>query len=315
MQRDPVSELPPDHAERINRARLAVDGLSVGDAFGQQLVAVPGSQIRARLLPPPIWRYTDDTEMGLAVYEVLGDFGFLNQDDLARVFARRWADDMYRGYGSGAHRILSAVGRGEPWQEAARREFNSAGSMGNGSAMRVAPVGAYFADDWAKAAEQAQRSAEVTHTHLEGIAGAVAVAVAAAYAWYARDRAGDKSVGSELFETVLAHTPDGPTRRGIEQAAMIPHDTPLFEVVPLLGNGSNVTCPDTVPLCLWCAARHLHHYEEALWTTALAGGDMDTTAAIVGGIVVMATGRGGIPPEWLKAREPLVYRGGELFEA
>jgi ADP-ribosylglycohydrolase len=299
----------------MRRARVALDGLSVGDAFGQQLVAVPGSQIRARRLPPPIWRYTDDTEMGLAVFEVLDDFGFVHQDDLARVFARRWGDDMYRGYGSGAHRILSAVSRGEPWRDVARREFNGAGSMGNGSAMRVAPVGAYFADDLTKAAEQALCSAEVTHAHPEGVAGAVAVTVAAAYAWQARDRVGDESAGRELFEVVLAHTAEGTTRRGVEEAAKIPPHTPLFKVVPLLGNGSNVTCPDTVPFCLWCAARDLHHYEEALWTTVQAGGDMDTTAAIVGSIVVLATGRGGIPAEWLAAREPLIYRGGELSEA
>jgi ADP-ribosylglycohydrolase len=141
------------------------------------------------------------------------------------------------------------------------------------------------------------------------------VAVAAAYAWQVRERVGDESAGRELFEAVLAHTPDSATHSGIEEAAKIPSHTPLFEVVPLLGNGSNVTCPDTVPLCLWCAARHLHHFEEALWTTVQAGGDMDTTAAIVGSIVVLATGRGGIPAEWLAAREPLIYRGGELSEA
>jgi ADP-ribosylglycohydrolase len=36
-----------------------------------------------------------------------------------------------------------------------------------------------------------------------------------------------------------------------------------------------------------------------------AGGDADTTSAIVGGIVAAHTGRDGIPPEWLAAREPL----------
>jgi ADP-ribosylglycohydrolase len=48
--------------------------------------------------------------------------------------------------------------------------------------MRVAPLGAYYADDLRKAAAEAVLSAEVTHTHPEGVAGAVATAVAAALA-------------------------------------------------------------------------------------------------------------------------------------
>jgi ADP-ribosylglycohydrolase len=57
-----------------------------------------------------------------------------------------------------------------------------------------------------------------------------------------------------------------------------------------------------VPFCLWAAERHLDSYETALWTTASVLGDMDTTCAIVGGIVALAS---PIPAEWLAAREPL----------
>ena len=60
------------------------------------------------------------------------------------------------------------------------RLFGGEGSFGNGAAMRVAPLGAYFADELDAVVEQASFSAEVTHSHPEGIAGAIAVAVAAA---------------------------------------------------------------------------------------------------------------------------------------
>jgi ADP-ribosylglycohydrolase len=49
--------------------------------------------------------------------------------------------------------------------------------------MRVAPLGAYFADDLDKVVEQAERSAVTTHCHREAIAGAIAVGLAAALAW------------------------------------------------------------------------------------------------------------------------------------
>ena len=70
---------------------------------------------------------------------------------------------------------------------------------------------------------------------------------------------------------------------------------------------AKVTSPDTVPFALWCAARHIDNYEEALWATVSGLGDRDTTCAIVGGVVVLATGRTSIPRTWLNAREPLAF--------
>ena len=307
----PFYSLPLDHPERIERARLAVDGLSVGDALGgqffvpanQHLLAHPG-----RPVPPPTWFYTDDTEMALGILEVLESHASVEQDELARVFGYRYDKEMYRGYGAMAHQILAALHRGEPWGRVAPAVFGGQGSMGNGSAMRVAPVGAYFADDLPRAKTEAEKSAVVTHAHPEGIAGAVAAAVATAMAWRLRDRLGDAAVRDEFFEAVLAHTPDGTTRRGIAEARALGDDQPIEHAVQALGNGSRVTAPDTVPFCLWAAARHLHNFVEAIWTTIYAGGDIDTTGAIVGGIVVMASGRAGIPALWLRSREFLAYR-------
>ena len=74
----------------------------------------------------------------------------------------------------------------------------------------------------------------------------------------------------------------------------------------LLGNGVQISCQDTVPFCLWVAARHLDDYQAAVVNTIRAGGDIDTNAAIVGGIVSLAVGREGIPPDWLRDREELV---------
>ena len=53
------------------------------------------------------------------------------------------------------------------------------------------------------------------------------------------------------------------------------------------------------------AAKHLDDYPEAIRTCVRVGGDVDTTAAITGGIVASYTGTDGIPEAWLAAREPL----------
>ncbi len=68
-----------------------------------------------------------------------------------------------------------------------------------------------------------------------------------------------------------------------------------------------MTAPDTVPFCLWVAAHHLDNFVEALSQTIRVGGDCDTNAAIVGGIVALSAGRGGIPLSWLEAREAIQF--------
>ncbi|HKB39911.1 MAG TPA: ADP-ribosylglycohydrolase family protein, partial [Gemmataceae bacterium] len=71
------SPLPPDHNARLERMRLALDGLSVGDAFGQRFFFPPSveSLIAERAFPAPPWPYTDDTEMSLGIAEVLRRHG------------------------------------------------------------------------------------------------------------------------------------------------------------------------------------------------------------------------------------------------
>jgi len=175
--------------------------------------------------------------------------------------------------------------------------------MGNGGAMRVAPVGAYFADNLDLAVENAAASAMVTHAHPDGQAGAIAVAVAAATAHQMR-LAGELSP-AKLFETVLDRTPYGPTWEGLVKASELPADSDVQRAVAILGNGSHVISSDTVPFAIWCAARHLSDFETAFWTTVSGLGDRDTTCAIVGGIVAMSAGQGSIPAAWIASREAL----------
>jgi ADP-ribosylglycohydrolase len=283
----------------------ALEGLSVGDAFGERSPlhqAVLRGLLPPRALPKPPWRYTDDTEMALSIVAVLREHRGIDQERLARSFAGRY--DRSRQYGAGSERLLSRLRAGEPWREAARALFDGRGSWGNGAAMRVAPLGAYFADDLDAVVEQARHSAEVTHAHPEGIAGAVAVAVAAAWAWRSRSaRAVPR--GRKFLDLVVPMVPEGETLAKLRRARELPPDAPVATAVALLGNGAAISAPDTVPFALWCAARRLDDYEAALWFTASGQGDVDTTCAMVGGIVALYTGVDSIPPEWRKYRESL----------
>ena len=165
--------------------------------------------------------------------------------------------------------------------------------------MRVAPLGGFFWEDLALAAQEAQRSAEVTHAHPEGQAGAIAVAVAAALAANP-----DRLAGPEFLNEVLKWIPAGLTQQRTRLALDIaPAD--LTQAAAVLGTGFEVSAQDTVPFCLWVAAHHLDDYEQALWQTARGLGDRDTTCAIVGGIVALSAAE--IPADWLKRRERLPW--------
>ena len=86
--------------DALSRAWLSLDGLSVGDAFGERFFG-PTNEVWQRIsrrdLPHAPWTYTDDTEMALSIVEILQECGIIDQDLLATRFANRMQAN--RGYG------------------------------------------------------------------------------------------------------------------------------------------------------------------------------------------------------------------------
>lgn len=281
----------------LQGALQSLEGLSVGDAFGNLLHFQERAVLEKRELLNGPWSYTDDTEMALSVAEQLLEFREIRQDKLATAFAIRF--NPRRGYGDGARRLMHEIGTSYvgAWRTLSRQMFFGSGSYGNGGAMRVAPLGAYFHNDYKEAAYQAALSAEVTHSHHEGIQGAVAVAIGAAY--FRQSQAWGRD---EFFSTVLEYVRSGKTRDGIEKARDLASDTDPFDAGRILGNGHEVAAHDTVPLCLWAVAVNPDSFEDAFWRVNIAGGDQDTTAAITCGIIAART---PAPAEWVARSEKL----------
>ncbi len=277
----------------IDEALLSLEGLSVGDAFGEIFFFRSPSR---RDLPEGPWRWTDDTHMAISIVDILKNCGKIDQDALAAAFAERFMQEPWRGYAGGARKLLTLIAVGKDWRTEATRLF-AGGSYGNGGAMRAAPIGGFFSGDPERAAGEARLSAMVTHAHPEGQAGAMAVAAAAAIACRS-----DRPSGRDFLLETLSYVPEGLTRKGIETALDVPGKN-LFLAVDALGTGDYVSAQDTVPFCLWSAAYHLDDFVEAMWWTVSGLGDRDTTCAIVGGIVALSSG--GAPPDWVRKREPL----------
>ncbi|MFC4467473.1 ADP-ribosylglycohydrolase family protein [Streptomyces xiangluensis] len=284
---------------RLARTLASLGGLAVGDALGSQFF-VPENYplLKRRALPAGPWQWTDDTEMACSVVAVLAAHRRIDQDELARSFAEH--HDFDRGYGPAVNRLLRLIREGGDWRELASALFSGQGSWGNGAAMRIAPLGAWYADDPEQATHQAEISAYPTHQHREAVAGAMAVAAAAALA---AAPGGPPSAGA-LLDGVIALVPRSAVEAGLRRARdMLDYDD-ATTVAAVLGCGRRTSAHDTVPFALWSAAHSLGDYERAFWTTAQVGGDVDTNCAIVGG--VLAAGKAGAPPaEWAERTEAL----------
>ncbi|BCM94026.1 hypothetical protein IAD21_05921 [Abditibacteriota bacterium] len=318
---------------RLSRALDSLEGLSVGDAFGEQFFM--SFELVARLLDksdqwdgPPYdfeddfvhrelivtrrlefcattWKWTDDTALALEVVAELRDNGKIVPGSLAQRFGRRYMHEPNRAYGAAMHSLLPRLER-EGWQNAAQNLFDGKGSYGNGSAMRVPPLGAYFADDFDLLVEQARLSAIVTHSHQEAIAGAIATAVAAGISARLKHE-GIEISRRDFLSEIIARTPESEVKDWLRQSHDFPEDYTSEQVSCIVGSGMDVACQDTVPFCCWCAASQSTNFSEAMWLTVAGLGDRDTTCAIVGGIVGARVGIKGVPTPWLARREPLVW--------
>ncbi|WP_042381802.1 ADP-ribosylglycohydrolase family protein [Streptacidiphilus melanogenes] len=296
-----------DTAGRRRQARASLDGLVLGDAFGDSWFLrsdEPAEELLAARRPRPApWLWTDDSAMAFVLFAHLTQHGEVRPDLLAGDFAARYASDPDRGYGPSMHNVLRRIGEGEDWRVVTTGHFGGQGSFGNGAAMRVAPLGAWFGADLAAVVEQARLSALITHAHPEAVAGAVAVAVAAALAASGAGRA--VPVRSEFLREVAGHVPSSDVRSGLLTAAGFPDGTSVRHAASVLGSGTHLSAPDTVPFALWSAAGGLDDLPETLWRTVAGWGDRDTTCAIAGGVVAARAGTGGVPGAWRQACEPI----------
>src|SRR5689334_17881374 len=128
-------------------------GHALGDGLGAPLEGMPATAIwydlggAAKFVRDPplqVLIYTDDAQMSIAVAEALLAAGRSDEQALCDAFVANY--DPNRGYGAGSRQIISAMRDGGDWRTLAATIFPG-GSLGNGAAMRAAPLGLLFHDD------------------------------------------------------------------------------------------------------------------------------------------------------------------------
>ena len=301
-----------DRGDLRDRFRGALLGTFCGDALGAALEGwrpheTAGALDRpAELLARSHGRYTDDTEMMIALAESLVDRGGeVEPAHLARTFLKRY--DPSRGYGPGTVRTLNALSRGARWDEAAGATFGGGGSYGNGSAMRVAPVGALFHDDLERLRRAAEAQARVTHAHPLGTAGAALQAAAVALA--ARAGGPGDFAPDRVLEALRAFV------GGLNDPSAVETYFERLEAIDVMLSdsgdppgvaralGTSATCPRSVPAAIYSALVRRDSPGDAIVYAVSLGGDADTIGAMAGAIAGALHGASALPADWLALLE------------
>ena len=216
----------------------AIAGDVIGSIFEHH--AVKSTQFP---LFSPYSRFTDDTVLTVAIADSI--LRKVNYATSLKRFGQKYPN---AGYGSSFYKWIYA---------ADDKPYNS---WGNGSAMRVSPVGFAF-NSVDVVLHEAKKSAKVTHNHPEGIKGAQATALAVFLARSGKSKATIKQEISDRFLYNLNRT--------------------LEEIRP--DYGFDISCQGSVPEAI-IAFLEAKDFEDAIRNAVSLGGDSDTLACISGGI-------------------------------
>ena len=239
---------------------------------------------------------SDDTEHTCLVAEAV-----LEAQGNPQVFAQRfawslrwWLLGIPAGVGLATLRACLRLWMGVP------PHLSGVFSAGNGPAMRSALLGVAYGDNPTVLCEMVGISTRITHVDSKALSGALTVAIAA------HASSSGASIPPGDFAGLIHARLDGCCAEEFLQLVdgaclSAGRGEPLSRFAESIGCGNGISgyMLHTVPCVVQTWLRHRTDYRAGLEEVLAAGGDTDTTAAILGGITGAGVGKDGIPPEWL----------------
>jgi poly(ADP-ribose) glycohydrolase ARH3 len=279
-------------------------GTGVGDALGASLEGwrrVDPGEVQSLAERRDTLTYTDDTDMMIGVAESLIENKGFDGEHMTHQFMENYSREPFRGYGPGPPRVFRLIKSGEAWDKAAERLYGG-GSFGNGSAMRIAPVGVFYYDDIAKLKEIAYQSSQITHAHELGKEGAALQAYAIALATQADPALAFQ--GNEFLRKLTDFVKHEVYQHKLRSVGKLLGEKDRSKVVAELGHG--IEAFNSVPTAIYSFLSHPNSFEEAVIYAISLGGDTDTIGAMTGAISGAYLGIKAIPEKW---QERLENRG------
>ncbi len=287
-------------------------GVAVGDALGQPIEAFPPERLRTEFgeirdfmpggprLPMPLGagQWTDDTQMTLDILRSILRCGRVDPEDIAREFVADHETQGIRFSGFAVTYALRRLRRGIPWDRSGLRDEKS---QGNGTAMRMAPIGLLDCQHLERLKEDVHLASIITHRHPEAVAGAMAVA-------YLVARAATETLD---LKTAIADTVAfiGKCRvaENLHRAEeLLAQGVEVESALRTLGTTGWVV--HTVAAAAFCFLKTPDDFERSVINAVMGGNDADTTAAITGAISGAYNGEEAIPARWREG----VERGAEI---
>lgn len=234
-------------------------------------------------------QWTDDTLMAKSIAESLVICGGFYPRDIADRYHAWFRTGKFRGMGNSTRKALTKLDEKVPWTKSGTKN-----AEGNGTAMRVAPLGLFFHEDLQTVATFAKIDARITHQSTEADVGAIAIGIAIALLFQNQTKDG-------LLSLVCSHLPPSKIKVQLEklkdiQLEKLPEEfRSAAGLTQVFGTKAHVV--ETVPTA-FAILLHTSSFEESIETAIRAGGDTDTTAAIVGALAGTLYGLESIPKMW-----------------
>jgi len=296
-------------------------GVAIGDTLGHPFEGKLRSQIYSYFddfkefiqQNKSIFRtYTDDTQLTLHLAEALIKGNGFNLNYIIREFIN-WLDDPPIGPGYGCISSIRKLKYGIEWEIAASN------SGGNGTTMRIAPIGLFYCKDLKALKTAAIKSSIITHSHPAASAGAIVIARAIAYLINKNPNTGFSV--EEFFNVITSSISDSqdkiweeftkilfklksnlnmPIESGLIKFSQVGVKSPYF-IEQYLGQAFvHPYTISTVVCSLFIFLKRVSSFKECIFELATAGGDSDTVGAIGGSLAGAYFGLQKIPPDLIK---------------
>jgi len=274
-------------------------GLAVGDSLGSRLegyspeaIRRAGNLDRDEFLEG-LWdwsrgRWTDDTKMAVALAESIVESNGFNPEQAARKYLEWYESGDWRGIGNITRQSLSNLKEGAGWQSSG---IETEWAAGNGTAMRVAPIGLLHVNNLERLKEDAKNDAIITHNNHEAVNGSFAISYAVA-----RLAKGDINTNDLIPDTLDFIEPSDVLLRLEVAQELIAQGTHPSDALLDIGTGGYVV--ETVASAFYCFLSSKDSFDSAVYNAIMGGNDTDTTAAITGALSGAYLGLEGIPLKW-----------------
>lgn len=283
----------------------ALVGTGVGDALGAPFEGrwqVKPEEVEAIAEKLRILTYTDDTHMMIGMAESLIKTKGFDGRDMTYTFIRNYELEPFRGYGPGPPHIFRAIRAGAAWDTAAQ-ELYGGGSFGNGSAMRIAPIGVFYHDNPAVLTEVAYKSSEITHAHKLGKEGAALQAYAIALAANLEPQTAFDQ--GDFLAKLIDYVEEAIYKEKLDKIKGLLAQPDKARAAMELGNG--IEAFNSVPTAIYSFLIHPDSFTQAVIHAVSLGGDTDTIGAMTGAIAGAYLGVESIPNRWRGKLENRLY--------